>query len=184
MEVSLQGVICSESANYSVSIGFGFPFEESDFVSVEIDELAPPDGQWLGRVTSTNETGASGIYRLSPDIQAYMDRFYWEMSPGTIEFISKIQFMISQRNKDAWGWFRCILCDGVGLNLAINFAVALTVTINMYQEQGIVWIPDVYPSLQNRAAIRALLLLADCIMNDWWYPYQWALNQKQFSCNV
>ncbi|CAK4080607.1 unnamed protein product, partial [Aphanomyces euteiches] len=53
----------------------------------------------------------------------------------------------------------------------------------MYQEQGIVWIPDVYPSLQNRAAIRALLLLADCIMNDWWYPYQWALNQKQFSCN-
>ncbi|KAG9404122.1 hypothetical protein AC1031_005661 [Aphanomyces cochlioides] len=50
--------------------------------------------------------------------------------------------------------------------------------VNMYRKHSILWIPDVFASLQDRAAIRAALLFVDSVGNGWWYPYQWAINQS------
>ncbi|KAH9138494.1 hypothetical protein AeRB84_017203 [Aphanomyces euteiches] len=49
---------------------------------------------------------------------------------------------------------------------------------NIYWKEKTIWIPDVYPSFQKRAAVRAGLLLVDCVINGWWYPFQWAVNQS------
>ncbi|KAH9144741.1 hypothetical protein AeRB84_011318 [Aphanomyces euteiches] len=175
-------IVCSESAIYSVAIGFDFPFENVDFVPVILDSTVPQSGQWTGQVTSTKEmiqfAGTSGLYRRSPTIQGYFNYFYWQLPSNPAEFMSRIQFVVSQRNKDSWGWFRCLLCDGVGINIAINFGVAISVMVNMYRKHSILWIPDVFASLQDRAAIRAALLFVDSVVNGWWYPYQWAINQS------
>ncbi|KAG9404123.1 hypothetical protein AC1031_005662 [Aphanomyces cochlioides] len=171
-------VICSESANYSVAIGFDFPFENTDFVPILLDNFEPQDGKWVGRVMSTKEklqfAGTSGVFRESPTIQAFFSNFYWQLPANSMDFISTIQFVAVQKNKDSWAWLRCVLCDGIWINIAINFGVALTVMVNMYRKHNIIWIPDVYASLQDRAAIRAGLLLFDSLLNGWWYPYQWA----------
>ncbi|KAH9144739.1 hypothetical protein AeRB84_011316 [Aphanomyces euteiches] len=175
-------LICTDPAVYSISIGFDFPFENDNFVPVRLDHLVPQNGQWMAQITSTDEIiyfiSTSGIYRRSPSIQAYMATVYWELPPNPIEFISKIQFVVSTRKKDMGGWFRWILCDGVGLNIMLIFGVALIVMVNIYRDHRILWIPDVYPSVQSRAALRAGLLLVDCVVNGWWYPYQWAINQS------
>ncbi|KAH9181233.1 hypothetical protein AeNC1_016791 [Aphanomyces euteiches] len=174
-------VTSSESASYSVAIGFTFPYESTNFYPVVLEDSVPPDGQWRAQVVSTREkflfAGTSGIYRRAPSIQGSFNYFYWELPSDPLEFVAKIQFVGGMVFKDSWGWFRCFLGIGIGSNIAVNFGVSLLVVINMYRENNILWIPDVYPSIQSRAMIRASLLLLDCIMNSWWYPYQWAINQ-------
>ncbi|CAK4104216.1 unnamed protein product [Aphanomyces euteiches] len=174
-------VTSSESASYSVAIGFTFPYESTNFYPVVLEDSVAPDGQWRAQVVSTREkflfAGTSGIYRRAPSIQGSFNYFYWELPSDPLEFVAKIQFVGVMVFKDSWGWFRCFLGIGIGSNIAVNFGVSLLVVINMYRENNILWIPDVYPSIQSRAMIRASLLLLDCIMNSWWYPYQWAINQ-------
>ncbi|KAH9120876.1 hypothetical protein LEN26_010934 [Aphanomyces euteiches] len=174
-------VTWTEAAEFFFAVGFEIPFEENDFVPVELESLVPRGETWIGRLDTMKEefefVATSGMFRRSPTIQAYMDVFYWDLPPNPIEFMSTVRFKSRLKNKDVWGWFRWLLCDGIGLNIAFNFVVGLIAMVNIYLHQRILWIPDVYASLQNRATIRAGLLLFDCIVNHWWYPYQWAINQ-------
>ncbi|KAG9404121.1 hypothetical protein AC1031_005660 [Aphanomyces cochlioides] len=174
-------VTSSEIAAYSTAIGFTFPYEPNNFDPILLDDSVPPDGQWRAQVPSTQEkflfAGTTGIYRRSPTIQGSFNYFYWELPSDPVAFASTIQFVGVKVFKDSWGWFRCFLGIGIGSNIVVNFCVALMVMLNLYREKNIFWIPDVYPSIQSRAMIRAGLLLLDCIMNSWWYPYQWAVNQ-------
>ncbi|RHY50156.1 hypothetical protein DYB30_010869 [Aphanomyces astaci] len=171
----------SQPATYETAMGFLFPYEWEAFEPIALDSLVPPDGQWHARIIATNEafvfSGTTGIYRRGPDIQASFNYFYWDLPSDPITFASTIQFQGVKVFKDTWGWFRCFLGVGIGFNIAINTGVAFLVMYNMYMFTGVFWVPDIYPSIQSRASIRALLLLLDCIMNGWWYPHQWAVNQ-------
>ncbi|KAF0691815.1 Aste57867_17029 [Aphanomyces stellatus] len=175
------GFSFTQDAVYHTAIGFTFPYEPDNFDAVALDSGVPTEGQWHATVVATNEkfkfAGTTGIFRRSPEIQGSFNYFYWDMPPSPLEFASAIQFQGCKVFKDSWGWFRCFLGVGIGFNIGINTGVAVLVMINMYVNDGVFWVPDIYPSIQRRATVRAALLLADCFMNHWWYPYQWAVNQ-------
>ncbi|KAH9153522.1 hypothetical protein LEN26_003529, partial [Aphanomyces euteiches] len=182
LKVTKEGDITwTEAAEYSVAIGFGFPFEENDFAPVQLESFVPQGATWIGRLNTMKENfeivGSSGMFRRSPTIHGYIGLFYWDLPPNPIEFISIVRFKARRAVKDVWGWFRWLLCDGISLNIAFNFGVGVIAMVNIYLHHRVLWIPDVYASLQNRAIFRAILLLFDCVMNDWWYPYVWAMNQ-------
>ncbi|RHY29803.1 hypothetical protein DYB32_005800 [Aphanomyces invadans] len=181
MEVVDGLVTSSATARYDVAMGFLFPYEWAPFEPIELESLVPPDGQWHATIVSTNEAfvfaGTTGIFRRSPDIQASFNYFYWDLPPDPIAFAVTIQFQGVKVFKDSWGWFRCFLGVGIGFNIAINTVVAILVMCNMWTMDGVLWVPDIYPSIQSRASIRASLLLVDCVLNGWWYPHQWAVNQ-------
>ncbi|KAH9127026.1 hypothetical protein AeMF1_002625 [Aphanomyces euteiches] len=124
------------------------------------------------------------MYRRSPTIQGYLALFYWALPTNPIEYISAVRFESRQCIKDVWGWFRWLLCDGISLNIAFNLCVGVIAAVNIYLHHRVLWIPDVYASLQKRAIVRAILLLFDCVMNDWWYPYVWAVNQCNARYNI
>ncbi|CAK4637143.1 unnamed protein product [Aphanomyces euteiches] len=104
-------VTSSESASYSVAIGFTFPYESTNFYPVVLEDSVPPDGQWRAQVVSTREkflfAGTSGIYRRAPSIQGSFNYFYWELPSDPLEFVAKIQFVGVMVFKDSWGcwWY-------------------------------------------------------------------------------
>ncbi|KAF0691812.1 Aste57867_17026 [Aphanomyces stellatus] len=174
----------SQPATYSLAMGFTFPYEVAPFDPIQVDALEPPTGQWQATVTSTGErfsfSGTTGIYRNAPAIQGSFHYFYWDLPASPLAFASATRFFDIHVFKDSWGWFRCFLGLGIGFNICLNTCVALAVMVNMYVNDGVVWVPDVYPSIQRRAIVRATLLLADCLVNQWWYPFQWALIQASY----
>ncbi|KAF0697397.1 Aste57867_11915 [Aphanomyces stellatus] len=157
-------------ATYSVTIGFTFPYEWDTFQFVTLDDLIPP-------------TGTTGIYHGSPTVEANFGFYYWDLPSNPIAFLGAIQFVYVYVRKDVWGWFRCCLGLGIGFNIAVNTLVSLVVVVNVWRSSRSVWIPDAYPAIQRRACLRAILLLVDCVVTNWWYTYTFALNQGGFRTN-
>ncbi|KAF0697396.1 Aste57867_11914 [Aphanomyces stellatus] len=187
VDQSTQIVTSTVPATYSVTIGFTFPYEWDTFQLVVLDDLIPPTGQWHATVQSTGErflfAGTTGIYHGSPTVEANFGYYYWDLPSDPIAFLGAIQFVNVFVRKDVWGWFRCCLGLGIGFNIAVNTLVSLVVVVNLWCSSRIVWVPDVYPAIQRRACLRAILLLVDCFANNWWYPYTFALNQGGFRTN-
>ncbi|KAH9127022.1 hypothetical protein AeMF1_002621 [Aphanomyces euteiches] len=167
-----RGVTSSERASYYVAVGLTFPYEWSKFEPVILGALNPVVSPWEAQIISTGEeftmAGTSGFYRGAPNLQASFNTYIWNLASDPIEFAS-----------DAWGWIRCFLGLGIASNIILNMLVALMVMVHMWQQNRTVWIPDIYTSVQSRAALRGFLLLLDSIWNNWFYPYQYAVQQVE-----
>ncbi|RHY81417.1 hypothetical protein DYB37_010705 [Aphanomyces astaci] len=179
----VDGVVHStERATYQVAIGWDFPYDVSEpFVPVVLTALIPPSGRWHANVAATDEplsfSGSMGIYRKYPDVQASVDYYYWDLPSDPMTFMSTIKFPSIHVMRDGWGYYRYFIGFGIGFNLAHTILVACIITVNIYRRDGILWIPDVYPSIQRRVVLRTVLWLSTCYMTDWWYPFQTAMNQ-------
>ncbi|KAF0692864.1 Aste57867_16110 [Aphanomyces stellatus] len=174
-------VTSNASATYDITIGFTFPFDWQPFERIALDAVVPPTGQWDATVVGTGErfslAGTTGIYRGSPTVQAGFDYYYWALPDNPIAFVAAIEYTNVNVRKDVFGWVRCFLGLGIGFNIAINTLASLVVAVNMWRDLRVVWVPDVYPAMQRRALLRAVLLVLECVGNDWWYPYLYALGQ-------
>ncbi|KAF0718151.1 Aste57867_1862 [Aphanomyces stellatus] len=182
-----EAVTSAQDATYVMSVGFSFPYDWHYFEWITLDELIPATGQWQATVVSTGErftfAGTTGTFRDSPFIQGNFDYYYWQLPPDPIAFLTSIQYYDVFVFKDQWGWFRCFLGLGIGFNIGINTVVALLVMVHRWHTKHKIWVPDLYPSIQQRAYVRAILLLVDCLINNWWYPYTFAMNQGSYRTN-
>ncbi|CAK4617837.1 unnamed protein product [Aphanomyces euteiches] len=173
-------VTSSQLAVYDVAVGLTFPYEWERFEPVTLEELNSLDCEWKAKIISTGEAftmaGTTGFFRDAPDVQSAYNRYTWDLPSDPIEYASTIRFTGAFVYKDAWGWFRCFLGLGIASNLIMNMLVALMVTVNMWKQNRVLWVPDIYPPVQGRAALRGLLLILDSIWNNWFYPYQFAFN--------
>ncbi|CAK4077539.1 unnamed protein product [Aphanomyces euteiches] len=168
-------VTSSQLAVYDVAVGLTFPYEWERFEPVTLEELNPLDCEWKAKIISTGEAftmaGTTGFFRDAPDVQSAYNRYTWDLPSDPIVYASTIRFTGAFVYKDAWGWFRCFLGLGIAPNLIMNMLVALMVTVNLWKQNRVLWVPDIYPSVQGRAALRGLLLILDSIWNNWFYPY-------------
>ncbi|KAF0691811.1 Aste57867_17025 [Aphanomyces stellatus] len=186
MQLSEDGtsVTSSHVATYQVAVCLTFPYENNAWEAVTLDAIVPPTGQWHATVDATGEwfsfAGTEGIYRGSIDIQASFDYYYWALPADPIAYASSIEYFDAHVFKDSWGWFRCFIGLGISFNIGVNAVVALLVMLNLWLHDGLVWLPDLYPAIQRRALLRAILLLADAVMGNWWYAYQYAVNQGNY----
>ncbi|KAF0713027.1 Aste57867_4554 [Aphanomyces stellatus] len=187
VDQSTQIVTSTVPATYSVTIGFTFPYEWDTFQLVVLDDLIPPTGQWHATVQSTGEhflfSGTTGMYHGSPTVQANFAYYYWDLPSDPIIFLRTVQYVNVHFRRDVWGWFRCCLGLGIGFHIAVNTLISQVVVVNVWRSSRTVWVPDVYPAIQRRACLRVILLLVDCVVNNWWYPYTFALNQGGFRTN-
>ncbi|KAH9135978.1 hypothetical protein AeRB84_018734 [Aphanomyces euteiches] len=165
-------VTSSQLAVYDVAVGLTFPYEWERFEPVTLEELNPLDCEWKAKIISTGEAftmaGTTGFFRDAPDVQSAYNRYTWDLPSDPIVYASTIRFTGAFVYKDAWGWFRCFLGLGIAPNLIMNMLVALMVTVNLWKQNRVLWVPDIYPSVQGRAALRGLLLILDSIWNNCW----------------
>ncbi|KAF0694769.1 Aste57867_14367 [Aphanomyces stellatus] len=177
------GVVCSNDATYTMTIGLEFPYKGDDFVLVNMPLMPTSSGAWPTHVVSTGEDitlmATEGIYRSAPDVQGSYDWFWWNLSSDPVAFMAETTYMTIFHIKDSWGFFRCFLGLGIAFNLLVIGLVSLVVMVNLYRHDHILWLPDLYPTIQRRAALRVVLLVADCLFNRWWYPFQFAFNEAK-----
>ncbi|KAF0697394.1 Aste57867_11912 [Aphanomyces stellatus] len=176
------------SATYGVTLGFTFPYEWDAFERITLDDLIPQtNGQWQATVDHTGErfviSGSTGTYHNSPTVQANIGYYFWDLPSNPIDYAKSLEVHAVFVRKDARGWFRCCLGLGIGFNIAVNTLVSFVVIVNLWRTSRIIWIPDVFPAIQRRASVRTLLLLVDCVINKWWYPYTHALGQGGYRTN-
>ncbi|KAF0694770.1 Aste57867_14368 [Aphanomyces stellatus] len=140
-------------------------------------------GAWPAHIVSTGEDitlmATEGIYRSAPDVQGSYDLYWWNLSLDPVAFMAETTYMTIFHIKDNWGFFRCFLGLGIAFNLLMTGLVSLVVMFNLYRHNRVLWLPDLYPTIQRRAALRVILLVADCVANRWWYPFQYAFNEAK-----
>ncbi|KAF0691810.1 Aste57867_17024 [Aphanomyces stellatus] len=176
-------VTATEAATYAAAVGFGFPYEWAPFVPITLEATVPTvSTEWMATMISTGErisfAGTMGIYRIAPSSQANYDYYIWDMPQDPLAFVAHIQYANAHVLKDVHGWFRCFLGLGIGFNIALHMAVALMVMgRHAVVTRQYIPFPNVYAAIQKRATARVVLLVADCVLHDWWYPFQYALNQ-------
>ncbi|OQR95773.1 hypothetical protein ACHHYP_00042, partial [Achlya hypogyna] len=83
--------------------------------------------------------------------------------------------MTTDISKDSYAWVRMLLGMGISINLALNGCVALLVSARLYAVHGALWVPDVFPSVQFRVQLRALLCVLVLVITDWWHLFEYAL---------
>ncbi|KAF0694766.1 Aste57867_14364 [Aphanomyces stellatus] len=168
-------------ATYNMTVGFEFPYEAKNFVLVNMSLTPTLSGVWPAHVVSTGEDivlmGTEGIYRSAPDVQGSYDWYSWQLPPDPVAFMTDIKYVTIYHIKDSWGFFRCFLGLGIAFHLLVIGLVSLVVMVNLYRHNRVFWLPDLYPTIQRRASLRVVLLVADCLFNRWWYPFQFALNE-------
>ncbi|OQS02159.1 hypothetical protein THRCLA_05442 [Thraustotheca clavata] len=64
---------------------------------------------------------------------------------------------------------------GISLTLILNLGVSLLVSIRMYIYHGVLWIPDLFPSVQFRIQLRGLLCIFVLFCTNWWHLFEYAL---------
>ncbi|KAF0694767.1 Aste57867_14365 [Aphanomyces stellatus] len=178
-----KNIKCATTATYNMTVGFEFPYEAKDFVLVNMSLTPTSSGAWPAQVVLTGEDivlmGTEGIYRSAPDIQGSYDWYWWQLPPDPLQFMANIVYVNVYHIKDTRGYFRCFLGLGIAFNLLVIGLVSLVVMVNLYRHDRIFWLPDLYPTIQRRASLRAVLLAADCVVNRWWYPFQFAFNEAK-----
>ncbi|KAF0694768.1 Aste57867_14366 [Aphanomyces stellatus] len=177
------GVVCSDDATYTMTVGLECPYEADDFVLVNMSLTPSSSGAWPAHIVSTGEDiiliATEGIYRSAPDVRCSYDWFWWNLSSDPVAFIAETTYITIFHIKDSWGFFRCFLGLGIAFNLLMTGLVSLVVMANLYRHKRVLWLPDLYPTIQRRAALRVVLLVADCLFNRWWYPFQYAFNEAK-----
>ncbi|EQC33973.1 hypothetical protein SDRG_08652 [Saprolegnia diclina VS20] len=174
------------SATYVHGVGLDFPYVISAFTRLTLAPTLTPDGMWQGTLAGSGETvyvaGTEGIYRVAHGTQANYDHYIWALPDDPFEFLAVVAYLTTDMSKDAFAWVRALLSMGVGLTLLVHFAVALLVALHLYMEQHVVWVPDVFPSVQARLQLRALLCLVVLVSTNGWHLYEFALCTANARC--
>ncbi|KDO28683.1 hypothetical protein SPRG_06537 [Saprolegnia parasitica CBS 223.65] len=168
------------SASYVHGVGLDFPYVLSAFTPLELAPTLTLDGMWQGTLGgSAGETihvaGTEGIYRVAHSTQANYDHYIWALPNNPFEFVELVSYLTTDMSKDSFAWVRMLLSMGVGLTLLVHFAVALVVALHMYRAHRVLWVPDVFPCVQTRLQLRALLCLLVLACTNGWHLYEYAL---------
>ncbi|OQR82270.1 hypothetical protein ACHHYP_16295 [Achlya hypogyna] len=179
MTVSSSGELrSSEAIVHTLLVGLEFPYVLSPFLRLYGADMSTPSGRWTGTLP-TNEPvtvfGTVGVYRGSMSVQANYGVYNWALSEDPIEDLTTLHYFEAPMSIDCYAWVRWLLGLGVSLNLCLNMVVAILIVCNIWHHQHQLWIPDLYPSVQRRIQLRALLLLGATIYNDCWHVFEYCL---------
>ncbi|OQR86631.1 hypothetical protein ACHHYP_10337 [Achlya hypogyna] len=179
VDVETNSVVSSDVAVYNIMIGMEFPYVNPPFEHVILDNQMSTTGEWAGIVVATGEpivvSGSTGTYRYSPQTQGRYDYFVWQLPKDPLAYLSTIQWVTVVYSVDSWAWVRYILDMGISVILAAHIVVGIVASYNIYRSQGVVWIPDVYPSIQAEIITRCVLLILVCIISQWWHIFEYCM---------
>ncbi|EQC33985.1 hypothetical protein SDRG_08664 [Saprolegnia diclina VS20] len=168
-------------ATYHLLIGIDFPYLLAPFQLFTVRDPTPSNGRWTGTLSPTHEEvlvyGSVGLYRGAMNSQGNYGMYIWAMDNDPRASLSTIAYFISPFCVDSYAWVRCLLGMGVSLNLFVNMFVSVVIVCNRWRFSQVLWIPDLYPSIQRRIQLRAILLLGVTISNDFWHIFEFCLQR-------
>ncbi|OQS05867.1 hypothetical protein THRCLA_20510 [Thraustotheca clavata] len=163
---------------YTTLVGVDFPYEiSSPFKVAILKDKAKETGAWDAYISNEviSLQGTEGIYRTAVDSQGNYDYYVWDLPSNPIEFASIIQYINASHSKDSYAWLRLLIGVGITLNIVITLLVAMLTSFHLYIGQQVIWVPDLFPCIQHRVILRALLCGCVLWITDWWHIFEWSL---------
>ncbi|KDO28689.1 hypothetical protein SPRG_06543 [Saprolegnia parasitica CBS 223.65] len=154
-----------------------FPFNVGPFDEVKVN--APALAAWDVTVLRTGEAllayGTSGVFRETPKTQGNYFYYNWSTPVDGDAFLTYTEYLEVPFSVDCYAWGRCLLGLGVSVLLILHMLVSSVIAFNLYKQDGTLWIPDLYPAIQWRIQLRAVLLLLATVANHGWHVLEYCL---------
>ncbi|KDO28693.1 hypothetical protein SPRG_06547 [Saprolegnia parasitica CBS 223.65] len=171
-----------QKPSYRLLVGIEFPYILAPFQLFTVRDPSPSNGRWTGTLSPTREDvvvyGSVGLYRGALRTQGNYGLFHWALVDDPRASISTLAYWISPFCVDSYAWVRCLLGMGVSVNLFLNIFVSIVIVCNRWRHDHVLWVPDLYPSIQRRIQLRAILLLGATIFNQFWHVFEFCLQHS------
>ncbi|EQC29139.1 hypothetical protein SDRG_13171 [Saprolegnia diclina VS20] len=163
---------------YKTYVGLDFPYEVSTpFVPVHLATAATDSGAWTATLgyEIVSLQGTEGIFRGSTAKEGNFAYYVWSLPSDPLAFVFETVYTDASHSIDANAWLRILVGAGIAFNAVVSLLVALVSCVHLYQETGMLWVPDLYPCIQYRVQVRAALCACVLYLTDWWHVFEWSL---------